>query len=179
MLDETLAERYSEALYKMAHEAGKAGAQLKELQHVGALMDEHRQLRHALESPAVPREVKRNIARQLLQGHVGQDTLHFLYLVIDKGREKYFPAMIRSFEKRLQEDEGIVEARVEVPAPLEAAEEAAMRQRLSTMTGKKVQMEVKVRPELLAGAVITVGDRLFDGSLKTQLEQIRERLIHS
>lgn len=179
MLDETLAERYSEALYKMAHEAGKAGAQLKELKLVEATMQEHAQLRHALESPAVPREVKRNIAKALLQARVSQDTLHFLYLVIDKGREKYFPAMVRSFEKRLQADEGVIEARVEVPAPLDAATEAQVRQRLSTLTGKNVQMEVAVRPELIAGAVITVGDRLFDGSLQTQLEQIRERLVRS
>lgn len=179
MLDETLAERYSEALYKMAHEAGKAGTQLKELQLVGATMDEHRQLRHALESPAVPREIKRNIARQLLEKRVSQDTMHFLYLIIDKGREKYFPAMIRSFEKMLQADEGVVEARVEVAAPLDPQMEAQVRERLSAMTGKKVQMEVAVRPELIAGAVITVGDRLFDGSLQTQLEQIRERLVHS
>lgn len=179
MLDETLAERYSEALYKMAHEAGKAGAQLKELQLVGVTIQEHPHLRHALESPAVPREVKRNIAHQLLEKRVSTDTLHFLYLIIDKGREKYLPAMIRSFEKRLQSDEGIVEARVEVPAALDPATEAQVRQRLSDMTGKKVQMEVAVRPELIAGAVITVGDRLFDGSLQTQLEQIRERLVRS
>lgn len=177
MLDETLAERYSEALYGMAHEAGEAGEQLRELKLVGDLLEEHAQLRKALESPAVPREIKRNIVCKLLQARVAQRTLHFLYLVIDKGREHYLPAIIRSYEKMLQVDEGVVEARVEVPTPLDAATEMRVRARLVELTGKKILLDVRVRPELIAGAVITVGDRLFDGSVQTQLEQIRERLV--
>ena len=179
MLDETLAERYSEALYKMAHEAGQAGEQLQELKLVATMLAEHAQLSRALVSPAVPREVKKNIVRGLLEKRVQTRTLHFLYLVLDKGREGYFQAMVRSFEKRLQADEGIVEARVEVPAPLDPGMEARVRARLVELTGKKVQMEIHVRPELIAGAVITVGDRLYDGSVQTQLEQIRERLVRA
>ena len=179
MLDETLAERYSEALYQMARQAGQAGQQFRELQQVVALFAEHRELRHALESPAVSREVKKRIVRRLAEGRVQSRTLHFLYLVVDKGRERFLPAILRMYERMLRSDEGIVEARVEVASPLDSTMEDQVRAHLAECTGKKVQMEVRVRPELIGGAVITVGDRLFDGSMRTHLEKMRDRLAQA
>jgi len=176
MLDETLAERYSEALYHMAREAGDAGEQFRELQSAVSQLGQHASLRRALESPAIPREVKKNIVRQLLGERVQARTLHFLYLVLDKGRERLLPQMVGTFERMLRSDAGIVQARVEVPVPLDDELEAHFAARLAALTGKKVQLEVHVRPELIGGAVVTVGDRLYDGSLRTHLERIRERL---
>ncbi len=179
MLDETLAERYSEALYQMARETGQAGQQFRELQEAVTLFQEHRDLRHALESPAVSRDIKKSIVRRLAEGRVQPRTLHFLYLVVDKGRERFLPAMARAFERMLRSDEGIVEARVEVAAPLDSEMEGRVQAHLAELTGKKVQMEIRVRPELIGGAVITVGDRLFDGSVRTHLEKMRERLAQA
>ncbi len=179
MLDETLAERYSEALCQMAREAGQAGEQLQELRLAVSHLEQHAALRRAIQSPAVPREVKKNIARQLLGNRVHERTLHFLYLVIDKGRERLLPEMVSTYERMLQTDEGIAQARVEVPVPLDVEMEARFRARLVELTGKNVQMEVHVRPELIGGAVITVGDRLYDGSVRTHLEKIRERLARA
>jgi F-type H+-transporting ATPase subunit delta len=179
MLDETLAERYSEALYQMAREAGEAGQQFRELQKAVELFAEHRELRHALISPAISRDVKKNIIRHLAEGRVQPRTLHFLYLVVDKGREVYLPAILRMYERKLRSDEGIVEAQVEVAFSLDATMEDQIRAHLAELTGKKVQMEVRVRPELIGGAVITVGDRLFDGSVRTHLEKMRERLAQA
>ncbi len=179
MLDETLAERYSEALYHMAREAGDAGEQLRQLQAAVSHLEQHASLRRALESPAIPREVKKNIIRQLLGDRVQARTLHFLYLVLDKGRERLLPQMVGTFERMLRSDAGIVQARVEVPVPLDDELEAQLVARLAALTGKKVQLEVHVRPELIGGAVVTVGDRLYDGSLRTHLERIRERLARA
>lgn len=179
MLDETLAVRYAEALYGLARGANRASAQLDELKMVQQVLQEHSQLQQALESPAVPGEVKKRIAHDLFAKRVKQDTLHFLYLVIDKQRERYFAAMVRSFEKMLQADEGVVEAKVEVPFALDEAARARVLERLTRMTGKKIKLDVEVRPELLAGAVVTVGDRLYDGSFSSQLEQIRDRLVRA
>lgn len=179
MLDETLAERYSEALYQMAREAGQAPRQLAELHSAVKLLRDHRALRHALESPAISREVKKSIVRRLVEGRVQPRTLHFLYLLVDKGRERFLPAIARAFERRLHTDEGILEARVEVPEALDPEMEALVQARLAELTGKTVQMEVRVRPELIGGAILTVGDRLFDGSIRTHLEKMRERLARA
>lgn len=176
MLNETLAQRYSVALYALAHNTGEAGQQLRELEVVTGLLAEHRNLRQALESPTIPREVKKSIVGSLLSGRVSGRTLQFVRLVVDKGREKLIADIVACFRKQLKEQEGIIDAKVEVAAELEPALEALVKMRLLEITGKKVQMEVVVRPELVGGAVITLGDHLYDGSVRYHLDEIRECL---
>lgn len=174
MLNESLAERYAVALFSLAKEAGQAFKQMEELRLVSSCLEKSRDLSAVLRSPAVPRATKKSIIAELFRERVSERTLHFLYLVVDKGRERHLEDIIRCFEVRLKSDMGIVEARVEVAEALDPQIEALVLTRLVRLTGKKVEMKVIVRPELVAGVVITLGDRLYDGSIKGHLDKIRE-----
>lgn len=179
MLDETLAQRYAEALFKLSVDQGRVQDQLADLEVVQEALAGHDPLRAALTSPAIPGQVKKQIASELFGGRVHQDTLHFLYLVIDKQRERYLGPMVTSFQRMVHAREGVVEARIQVASPLDAATRERVVERVTRMTGKRVILKEEVRPELIAGAVLTVGDHLFDGSFESQLRELGERLARA
>lgn len=177
MLRETVAERYAEALYGLAQEAGRVAAQLGELEQVLQTLERHDRLKEALYSPAVPSSVKRAILRRLLEGQVSRTTMHFLYLLVDKEREVYLPAVIQCYRKRMRREKGVVQCRVQVAAPLSESQRGRLEERLRRLTGRRVELVVEVDPDLLAGAVITYEDQRIDGSLESHLQALKERMI--
>ncbi|HXE72691.1 MAG TPA: ATP synthase F1 subunit delta [Candidatus Nitrosotenuis sp.] len=176
MLDETVAARYAEALYELARQDPGPAFALRELEDVARTLAGHAALNRALRAPTVPAQVKKAILKRLLEPRVRALILHFLYLLVDKRREAYLEAIVEAFRRKLRDEQGLVRCRVEVAAPLTTGTRDRLLERLSALTGKKVELEVVVRPEILGGAVLTVGDRLIDGSLRRQLEDLRERL---
>lgn len=175
MLLETVANRYAEALYDMAKAKNQAKDQLKELDKVYEIIAGSKALGRAIQSPTIPAEVKKNILRDILKKQVSDRTLHFFFLLVDKSRELYVRAVVESFRELLRRDEGVVKCRAEVASPLDDKMKARLIEQIAKATGMKVELEVVERPELLAGAVLTVGDRLIDGSFTSQLTNIRKR----
>lgn len=179
MLLETVANRYAEALYSMAKEKGEHKAQLKELEHVYEIIRAHPSLGRAIQSPTIPSAVKRSILQQLLGKRVSQRTLHFFYLLVDKNRELYVKAVVESFRELLRRDEGVVKCRAEVAAPIDETLKGALMEQLKKVTGSKIELEVVENPSLLGGAVLTIGDRLIDGSFASQLTHMRQRFVQA
>lgn len=175
MLLETVANRYAEALYDMAKAKGQAREQLAELEKVQAIIASSKALGRAIESPTIPAEVKRNVLRDVLAKQVSDRTLHFFYLLVDKSRELYVRAVVDQYRDLLRRDEGVVKCRAEVASPLDDKMKARLIEQITRATGMKVELEVVERPELIAGAILTVGDRLVDGSFTSQLSNIRKR----
>ncbi len=176
MLLETVANRYAEALYAMAKAEGKAKQQLKEIEQVHKVIADSRALGRAIQSPTIPAEVKKNILRDVLKREkLTPRTLHFFFLLVDKSRELYVRAVVDSFRDFLRRDEGVVKCRAEVASPLDDEMKARLIEQIARATKMKVELEVVERPELLAGAILTVGDRLIDGSFSSKLTNIRKR----
>lgn len=175
MFLETVANRYAEALYDMAKAKNQAKDQLKELEKVHEIIANSAALGRAIQSPTIPAEVKKNVLRDVLNKQVSDRTLHFFYLLVDKSRELYVRAVVDAFRELLRRDEGVVKCRAEVASPLDDKMKARLIEQIAKATGMKVELEVVERPDLLAGAVLTVGDRLIDGSFTSQLGNIRKR----
>ncbi len=72
---------------------------------------------------------------------------------------------------------GLVTAEVTAASPLDERRKDRLRRALSQATGREVRLEVRVDPELIGGAIAKVGDLVFDGSLRTQLAQLRTNLM--
>src|SRR5690606_9930049 len=103
-------------------------------------------------------------------------TLDFLGVVLEKRREGYLEEIIRSFQREMERFGGIMEA--EVRTAVELLEEArkSLTETLAGATGKEVRMNVRVDPELLAGAGVKIGDKVIDGSLATRLKKLQAEL---
>ena len=111
-----------------------------------------------------------------MKKRVSKTTLHFLFVLVDKSREVYLEPIISAYEQIQRDENSVVECHVRVPRALTKKLEASLVKRLEDFTGKAVELVVHEDETMLGGMVITIGDRIIDGSIETQLAQIQERL---
>lgn len=171
-----VAVRYAQALFDMARAKKQLDEQLAELVKVQLILQEHKQLTRALQSPTVPSAVKKSILQRVLTKRVSDTTLHFTYVLVDKGREGYVDAIIDGYRELLRQERGQVEVVVQSASPLDDSLVKQVEKSMLDYTGKQVDLKFEVVPALLGGLVIRIGDSIIDGSVRHQLTQIHERL---
>lgn len=176
MLLRAVAVRYADALYSLGKEAGGLDKVAADLELAATTVSGHEGLSRNLFSPTVPDVIKRSLMQKIFEGKVSDTVLRFLYVLVDKNREEYLPTILEVFQERLRQDRGEVECRVSSAKALTSALRKDLQKSLSDFTGKKVQLIEEVEPELLAGMVIVVGDRVIDTSFRHQLREIEDRL---
>lgn len=176
MLLKAVAVRYADALMSLAEKAGGLDRLEKDLELVSETVSGHDGLRSALESPTVASTKKHAVLKGVFEGKVSATILNFLYVLVDKKREEYLETILEVFQERLREARGEVACHVSSAKPLTAALRKDLEKSLAQFSGKKVQITEEVDPGLLAGMVVTVGDRVIDTSFRHQLREIEERL---
>ncbi|MDO5295910.1 MAG: ATP synthase F1 subunit delta [bacterium] len=172
MLNEALSKRYASAIYELASENNCAPAILDDLRLIQSTLQENPELKTALFSPSLGSDVKQNIARQLFTAHVKTLSLHFYMLLLKKGREAYLSDIIELYNNRLNDDNGVIEIKLEVASAIDPLLETLVTTNLVQMTGKRIKLDIEVHPELIAGAVFSAGEYFYDGSLRNQLAEI-------
>ena len=98
-------------------------------------------------------------------------------LLATSGKLNLIPDLAAAFRERLLSHQSIVRAEVTSAAPLSPEKTKALEDRLSKVTGKKVEISVSVDPGLLGGVVARIGSTVYDGSVKTQLSRMRQELV--
>jgi F-type H+-transporting ATPase subunit delta len=173
----TLADRYADALADVAIEQKAIGQVRQELADFMALVRQSPDLALLLDSPAVQRASKRGVVTALA-GEMGasQTLRNFLCVVVDRGRTRLLAEIQESFDRQIDERRGIARAEVSSARELGDQEKAELRAALAKLTGRQVEMEYRLDPALLAGSVVRIGSTIYDGSVRTQLERLRERM---
>src|SRR5690606_25544612 len=124
------------------------------------------------------REQKERVIRQLFEPRLQPLTLRFLLLLIEKQRENVFPAIVQAYRELRDRLTGVVEARARTAQPLAGKEAQQLQQALERLTGQRVRLQVEEDPSLLGGLIVRVGDTVYDGSVRHQLEHLREQMEH-
>lgn len=179
MLNQAVARRYARALFDLAQEKGLVDQVDREFGMVVSMIASNRRLEAVMDDVLIAPEVKRDLVEKLFTGKLSPLVMNFLLVVIRKRREAYFPLMYRSFLDLANEARGIVE--VEVRSAVELSDELKQNLELKLVShlGKRVKFQTQVAPDLIGGLVVRVGDELMDGSVKTRLQRMRDRLIRS
>jgi F-type H+-transporting ATPase subunit delta len=174
--DESLGSVYATALLDLAFEKGVHGEVLAELREFGALLESEELFASFLTTPKVREDAKQELIKKVFGGVLSDLTLHFLLVTIEKKRQFYLPQIVEAFIAGYHERMG--ELVVDVVTATALGDK--QRDRLRVLLGKKHQQEIILRERieegLLGGLVIQVGDSRVDGSLRTRLEAIGERL---
>jgi F-type H+-transporting ATPase subunit delta len=174
---ETLARRYSAALFAVAQDADAVKTVVGEVDAVVAALASDPALEEFFASPVIDRTQKTQILQTSLHGKIGEIVEHFLILLVRKRREKLLKTIARQMHELLDASAGISVATIATPTALEPAALADLARRLSLMYKRTIVPEAKVDSQLLGGIVMQVGDRYVDGSVSGKLEEIRRHLI--
>lgn len=176
MSQRTVTRRYATALYEEAREAGVLEAVDDNVLQLRRSLESNRELSRFFESPVIPQEKKDTIVRQLLEDRMEDLTVRFLRLLVRKDRESLTEAILDQYQSLRDEQRGIVDARVTVAHPLTEEGREALVETLEEKTGKKIRLHLDEDRDLVGGIVIRIGDRVFDGSVRSQLHALRDRL---
>jgi F-type H+-transporting ATPase subunit delta len=137
-------------------------------------------LRMVWESPAIPAQQKRGLLDAMAsQSGTLQPIRNFFAVLIDHGRIPMLEQIARQFETLLNTQLGFVEADITSSRQLSPDEQQGLESQVERMTGKKVRAKYATNPELLGGAVVRVGSTIYDGSVRGQLQKLKEQLANS
>ena len=134
-------------------------------------------LRHVWENPAIPADQKRNLLDAIVaREHVVRPVRNFIAVLIDHRRIAALPEIARQVEVEIDRRMGLAEAEITSARELTQAERADMEAQIARLTGKKVRAHYTLDRQLLGGAVVRLGSTIYDGSVRGQLQRIKERL---
>jgi len=174
----SVASRYARALVDVVLERHVDGNAARE--QLRALVDAVHaslELRRVWESPAITPEQKRAVLDAMAaQISAAKPVRNFMAVIIDHRRLGMLDDILRVFETELDTRLGFAEVQVSSARPLSPEEQREVEGRVERMTGKKIRATYASNPELLGGVVVRVGDTIYDGSVRGQLEKMRQEL---
>jgi F-type H+-transporting ATPase subunit delta len=178
MVTGSLARRYAKALIEIGIKQQSYDALGKELDRMADTVKSSPELRNVLENPIFAIEKRRHILDELARRlALSKMVRNFVMLLLDKGRISYLPDIARTYRGLVDEQAGRVRATVVSARPLDPALEQRLRNALEKQSGKVVILDKKEDPSIVGGIMTQLGDVLYDGTVKTQLEQLREQLL--
>lgn len=151
---------------------------LQELRGIESLLKESDPLRRVLENPSIASEGKHAVIDAVAK-RLGttRQVRNFVDVLVDHQRLPLFSEILKELEIELNQRLGFAEAQVSSARPLGDTEKQMLEAEIAKMTGKKVRAKYEQDSSLLGGAVVQVGSTIYDGSVKGQLEKIREQLV--
>jgi len=170
--------RYARALFLLASEENRIPAVRAELRGLGAALEASAELRDVVAQPLVPAAERLRVLEAVAE-KLGASALvkRFYAYLIDQRRLVAFDTIEAEFVRLADEAAGRAKAKVKTAQPLSAEQRGRLERALTARVGRTVELEVEVDPTLVGGLVAQLGDTVYDGSLKTQLTQLRSALL--
>jgi F-type H+-transporting ATPase subunit delta len=172
-----IAKRYSKAFFALAAEEAKYEDYYNELNNFCTILETNQNLKGFLNNPMFAQSDKAAVTRDILaKVKVSPLTASFLKLLVDKRRISALSDILVCYQDYMDEVLGNVRVQVKTAYKLSDELTAQIIETMEKITGKKVEMEAERDTSLMGGIVVKVRDTLYDGSIKTQLSNIRELL---
>ncbi len=175
-----IARRYAKALLLIGKEDGQAETYRQELEGLARLIENEKALFQALTNPLYGTAGRRKVLETVIQKlGLSKVMTSFLMLLFDKGRIVFISKINEFYQKLVDELKGVARAGLISATELTSETIEKIRKSLSKKTGKDIVLEVEQDPGLIGGIVTRIGDLVLDGSIKTQLLNMRETLKRS
>jgi F-type H+-transporting ATPase subunit delta len=172
-----IANRYAKALADVSFSQGTHQAVALELDQFARLLQQNPELSHFYANPSIAAAKKRAATTEILKRlDFSVTSQNFLFVLIDNYRIHQFDEILKAFHQNVDEQLGIVLAEVTTATPMDADLQARLVSRLERVTGKKVLLKFATERALIGGVITRIGDTIYDGSVRQQLELIKARL---
>lgn len=176
----TIARRYGDALADAATARNQIEKIDSDVRMFAQMMNSSRELYDTFASPIVSKSDKLRVLNALIERmHPDQMTANLLRTMLSHDRLHYIAEVYEQFRRAINEREGLIVAEVTSAAEVGRAEQENLGRTLERMTGKRVEFKFKTDPSLIGGVVTRIGSVIYDGSVRTQLQEIKEQLKKS
>jgi len=175
---ETISRRYATALADVVTESGETDTVRAELKTWQQIMATSSELQSAFRNPAIAHANKEKVLEGLLDKvKPSKTTSNFLRVLLRNSRLTELAAINERFESVLEERSGHIAAEVTSARELSPAQQSELKTNLEKLTGKNVKLNFATDPNLIGGVVTRIGSTVYDGSVRTQLENLKEEMI--
>ena len=172
-----IARRYAEALADVAIDRNQVEQIDAELRVFSEMIRSNRELYDLFASPIVSQTDKLKVLEALISRvGTGKLTANLLRTMLGHYRLQHASEVYEQFRREINERKGLITAEVTTASEVGAAEQAKLGSTLEKLTGKRVEFKFKTDPALIGGVVTRVGSVVYDGSVRTQLKEIKEKL---
>jgi F-type H+-transporting ATPase subunit delta len=153
---------------------------LQELHEIDALLRESIPFRRVLLSPAIPADRKQAVLDAVAQRTgMTRQARNFVAVITDHQRLSLFTDILKQLQQELNDRFDIADAEVVSARELTEAERKLLEGQVATLSGKRVRAQYRQDPSLLGGALVKIGSTIYDGSVREQLQKIREQLVEN
>lgn len=178
---ETVARRYASALADVVIKTGETDTVQTELKTWEEMLNTNRDLHNAFYNPAIAHNSKEKVLESIIQkANPSRTTANFLRVLLRNNRLTEIDSINEKFDSVLAERRGLISASVTSSRELTEAEKSELQTNLIRLTGgKEIKLEYKIDESIIGGAITRVGSTVYDGSVKTQLELLKNQMIKS
>jgi F-type H+-transporting ATPase subunit delta len=171
----TLARPYASAVFKRAKETASAAKWSEQLAFMSAIMD-CKEFSTLVNNPKVKKDRLSGLILDVSQGHIDNEGINFLKLLLQNNRLALLPLIAKQFEELKAEDEGYIEVDVLTAFAFTKEAQQKFAATLEKTLSKKVHMNVALDRSLIGGVLVRAGDRVIDGSIRGQLQNLQKAL---
>lgn len=177
MIGSGIAKRYAKAFFNIAKEGDNYEEYYGELKSFSSVLEGNENLKEFLANPIFDQNDKKAIIEEVLKRiNISGMTGNFLKLLVDKRRIDILPDIEICYREIIDNTLKKVRADIKTAFPLSTELSGSIKNKLEELTGKKVDVTIEDDSTLLGGVVVKIGDTVYDGSIKTQLNNIRNLL---
>ena len=168
-----VATTYGQAMYDVARDEGKSEQILTELSVLDQSLSVEPEFLQLLSSPNIPKEERVQILDDSFRGKIDPYVLDFLKVLTEKGYVRHFSGCCQFYRQCYNKDNGIVPVVAYTAVPLSDELRRKLTAKLSTVTGKTIELDCRIDPETLGGVRLDFDGKQVDGTVRRRLEDIR------
>lgn len=170
-----LRDRYAKALMELSEEKGTLEGDLELASGIREALAEPEIVEY-LTNPSIPAAAKKLIFKNAFQGMEGSHFMGFLELMVDKNRESIIHPVLDEYIDRVNERLGRIEARIVSARVLSEDKIESITRILRKKTRRQIEVLTKTDPDIIGGFYVLVDGQIFDGTVRTEINTIRQRL---
>ena len=171
-----IARQYSKALYEIGEKKDNLFELYDELKKLHQTLNENEELSKALLHQRVLVEEKQKVFKRVFEGKLSDDIYKFMLLLIEKRRIYFLENIVQEFRRLVYKHENIITVEVTTAVEMQEETREKLKAKLKEHVDKKIEMEEYCDPDIIGGMIIKVGDYLIDGSIKSKLESLEEKI---
>ena len=167
---------YGQSLYDLALSENLTDNILSQMETVKGIFDDNPDYVTLLSEPSIPKKERIRLLDEAFTNSLEEYLLNFIKILVEKDLLRQFPACLKRFRTSYNKDHGIADALVTSAVDLSESQKEALKKKLESISGKKIQLKQKTDPSVLGGIRVELEGKLYDGTVERRLSELRRKV---